>query len=139
MTGSARLRTIRQRVKEKLPACEVVATRLRRELVRACGPGGGPSAPERLSAGGGGRSPAADEAIHLASAFQLAGYRHVIATMWPTSDHHAVDITDRIYAALTTTGETDAAGAVHATARLMRRRWNPGTPPAWASHIHAGA
>ena len=47
----------------------------------------------------------ADEAIHLASAFQLAGYRHVIATLWPIGDQHAVDIADDIYTTLTTTGE----------------------------------
>ena len=43
----------------------------------------------------------ADEAIHLASAFQLAGYRHVIGTLWPIGDQHAVDIADDIYTALT--------------------------------------
>ena len=80
----------------------------------------------------------ADEAIHLASAFQLAGYRHVIATLWPIDDQHAVDIAARIYTTLTT-GGNDVAGAVHAAIRLMRRRWGPDTPSAWASHIHAGA
>ncbi len=81
----------------------------------------------------------ADEAIHLASAFQLAGYRHVIATLWPIGDQHAVDTAARIYTTLTTTGGNDVAGAVHAAVRLMRRRWGPDAPSAWASHIHAGA
>jgi CHAT domain-containing protein len=81
----------------------------------------------------------ADEAIHLASAFQLAGYRHVIATMWPIGDQPAVNIAARIYATLTTTSGSDAAGTVHTIARLLRRRWGPDTPSAWASHIHAGA
>ena len=45
-----------------------------------------------------------DEAIHLASAFQLAGYRHVIGTLWPIGDQHAVDIADDIYTALTANG-----------------------------------
>ena len=40
-----------------------------------------------------------DESIHLASAFQAAGYRHVIATMWPVWDlaaltRRAVDLRD---------------------------------------------
>ena len=81
----------------------------------------------------------ADEAIHLASAFQLAGYRHVIATLWPIGDQHAVDIAGRIYTTLTTTGEDDVAGAVHAAVLRMRRRWGWDAPSVWASHIHAGA
>ena len=82
----------------------------------------------------------ADEAIHLASAFQLAGYRHVIATLWPIGDRHAVNIADHIYTTLTTaTGEGDVAGAVHTAVRRMRRRWGWEMPSVWASHIHAGA
>jgi CHAT domain-containing protein len=78
----------------------------------------------------------ADEAIHLASAFQLAGYRHVIGTLWPIGDQHAVEIADDIYAAIVNTG--DVAGAVHAATRQLRNRWAD-TPSVWASHIHVGA
>src|SRR5262249_32938198 len=77
-----------------------------------------------------------DEAIHLTSAFQLAGYRHVVGTLWPVSDGHAVDIADDIYTTLTNTG--DVAGAVHAATRRLRNRWAD-LPSVWASHIHAGA
>ncbi|MBL7500867.1 CHAT domain-containing protein [Frankia sp. CNm7] len=76
-----------------------------------------------------------DEAIHLASAFQLAGYRHVIATLWPIGDQHAVAVADDIYAALATTG--DAAAAVHTAVRELRDRW-AAAPSTWASHIHVG-
>jgi hypothetical protein len=78
-----------------------------------------------------------DEAIHLASAFQLAGYRHVIATLWPIGDQDAVDITADIYTTLIAT-VGDAAAAAHAATRRFRRRW-PDTPSVWASHIHTGA
>ena len=81
----------------------------------------------------------ADEAIHLASAFQLAGYRHVIATLWPIGDRHAMNIADQIYTSLATTGEDDVAGAVHDAVRRMRQRWGWKAPSVWASHIHAGA
>jgi predicted metal-dependent phosphoesterase TrpH len=80
-----------------------------------------------------------DEAIHLASAFQLAGYRHVIATLWPVGDQHAVDFAADIYTTLTTVGAGDVAGAVHAAVRRMRRQGGWDTPSVWASHIHAGA
>jgi hypothetical protein len=59
--------------------------------------------------------------------------------LWPVSDRRAAHIAARIYATLTTTGQTSAADAVHAAARLTRQRLGPGTPAAWASHIHAGA
>ena len=80
----------------------------------------------------------ADEAIHLASAFQLAGYRHVIATLWPIGDKHAVDLAADIYTTLAD-GAGDVAGAVHAAVRRMRQRRGWDTPSAWASHIHIGA
>jgi hypothetical protein len=76
-----------------------------------------------------------DEAIHLASAFQLAGYRHVIGTLWPVNDRVAVAVADDIYASITGTG--DVARAVHATTRKRRNRWAD-RPSVWASHIHAG-
>ena len=80
----------------------------------------------------------ADEAIHLASAFQLAGYRQVIATLWPVGDQHAVDLAADIYTDLITVSDGDVAGAVHTAVRRMRRRWGWDTPSVWASHIHTG-
>ncbi|MBA6434600.1 CHAT domain-containing protein [Streptomyces sp. GMR22] len=77
----------------------------------------------------------ADEAIHVASAFQLAGYRHVIGTLWRIGDWQAVDVADLVYSAI-----ADGAGvaeAVHSATRRMRDRW-PDDPSAWASHIHVG-
>jgi hypothetical protein len=77
-----------------------------------------------------------DEAIHLASAFQLAGYRHVIGTLWPIGDRHAADIATDVY---TTVAEThDIAGAVHDASRRLRNKWMD-QPSVWASHIHVGA
>ncbi len=84
-----------------------------------------------------------DEAIHLASAFQLAGYRHVVATLWPIGDRHAVNITNTIYTALladagNADGAGDVAGAVHTATRRLREAW-PDDPSVWASHLHSGA
>jgi hypothetical protein len=77
-----------------------------------------------------------DEAIHLTSAFQLAGYRHVIGTLWPIGDTHAVAVADDIYTTIAVTG--DIPGAVHTATRRLRNRWAD-SPSAWASHIHVGA
>lgn len=39
----------------------------------------------------------ADESIHLASAFQLAGFMHVVGTLWAADDDAAVSIADKFY------------------------------------------
>jgi tetratricopeptide (TPR) repeat protein len=77
-----------------------------------------------------------DEAIHLASAFQLAGYRHVIATLWPVSDRAARRTSEATYAALT--GPDDAADALH-RAVLAARAARPGWYTWWAAMLHYGA
>ena len=41
-----------------------------------------------------------DEAIHLASAFQLAGFPRVIGTLWEIDDNTAIAIADTFYAGL---------------------------------------
>jgi tetratricopeptide (TPR) repeat protein len=83
-----------------------------------------------------------DEAIHLASAFQLAGFPHVIGTLWEINDKVAANVADAFYAALTdpdgTIAPRQAASALHHAARTQRDR-RPATPYLWASHIHAGA
>jgi CHAT domain-containing protein len=81
----------------------------------------------------------ADEAIHLGSAFQLAGYRHVIATLWPTLDSPpTVRITRSVYSGIEGPAGVDAtANALHAATRDERDR-APDAPSAWAAHIHCG-
>ncbi|KAK4696568.1 hypothetical protein P7C71_g1361, partial [Lecanoromycetidae sp. Uapishka_2] len=41
-----------------------------------------------------------DESIHLASAFQLAGFMHVIGTLWAADDAAAVEIAGKFYEGL---------------------------------------
>ncbi|OCL13957.1 hypothetical protein AOQ84DRAFT_351746 [Glonium stellatum] len=38
-----------------------------------------------------------NENIHLASAFQLAGFRHVVGTLWDTYDDAAIEVAGRFY------------------------------------------
>ena len=82
-----------------------------------------------------------DEAIHLASAFQLAGYPHVIGTLWAIDDHVAVQVADAFYAKIVNGRGLDAgqaAVALHEAIRAIRDAL-PATPSLWASQIHAGA
>ncbi|MEV6732580.1 CHAT domain-containing tetratricopeptide repeat protein [Streptomyces sp. NPDC051364] len=91
-----------------------------------------------------------DEAIHLTSAFQLAGFPHVIGTLWEIDDQTAVRIARAFYDGLgagsAAVDPDRAARALHEAVRQLRdgddlppgydRR---GTPLLWAAHLHAGA
>ncbi|ONI81450.1 hypothetical protein ALI144C_19130 [Actinosynnema sp. ALI-1.44] len=81
-----------------------------------------------------------DEAIHLAAALQLAGYRHVVATLWTITDHTAVEVMTTMY-----TGLLGPAGMrLDRTARLLHRATRAlrdsfrRNPARWASYIHFG-
>lgn len=84
-----------------------------------------------------------DEAIHLAAAFHLAGYPHVIATAWPVWDRIALIFCELFYAEVGRGGDpvaaTDAAiaTAVHTSVRTLRTRF-PNLPSLWAPYIHTG-
>lgn len=82
-----------------------------------------------------------DETIHLVSAFQLAGYSHVIGTLWPVNDRAAATIADAFYRALPGGPDSSAnraAHALHQTIIATRDRY-PNTPSLWAAHLHTGA
>jgi hypothetical protein len=83
-----------------------------------------------------------DEAIHLTSAFELAGFPHVIGTLWDTDDAIAIAVARTFYSHLRTSeGTLDtgrAAHALHHAIRIQRNQF-PATPSLWAAHIHAGA
>lgn len=84
----------------------------------------------------------ADEAVHITAAFQLAGYRHVIGTLWPVDDAIAVSIAESIYRSLTHNGTTPpdperSAQALHEAVREIRGLY-PDKPDLWAAHIHVG-
>jgi CHAT domain-containing protein len=78
-----------------------------------------------------------DEGIHLASAFQLAGYPNVVATLWNVNDLAAARIADDFYGNLAA-DSANAASALHQAVRTLRNEL-PGTPSLWAAHIHVGA
>ena len=73
-----------------------------------------------------------DEAIHLASAFQLAGFRHVIGTLWEIDDSYAAQIATTFYNRITddhgNLGASRAADALHNATRDLRHQ-RPLAPP----------
>ncbi len=82
-----------------------------------------------------------DEAVQLASSFQLAGYPHVIGTLWTVPDELATFLTEEFYAALAedlSRGRPiDPAAALHRPVRTLRDRYAK-APHLWAAHIHTG-
>lgn len=83
-----------------------------------------------------------DEAINLTTAFQLAGFPHVIGTLWEISDSIAVEVAGTFYAGLRgPSGALDtsrAALALHDAVRAARDS-RPRAPSLWAAYLHAGA
>lgn len=78
-----------------------------------------------------------DESIHVASAFQLAGCAHTIATLWPIADVRARAIAGHIYQEIAT--GTPPAFAVHHAIHASRGDPESGRHPyLWASLIHFG-
>lgn len=62
------------------------------------------------------------EGIHLVSAFQLMGFRHVVGTLWNVSDEHRLEVARMFYETLfdeCTTGMT-VWQALHQTLRTIR-------------------
>ncbi|GAA0408830.1 CHAT domain-containing protein [Acrocarpospora corrugata] len=79
-----------------------------------------------------------DEALHLASAFQLAGFRHVIASLWPLVDGIAAGAARAFYRAMPATPAADEAATIlHHVTRDLRDAY-PDRPDLWAALIHSG-
>lgn len=81
----------------------------------------------------------ADEAVHLTGTFHLAGYTHVVGTLWSIADRYAAEIAGAVYADITTPtpDASRTAAALHRAVRQVRAD-HPDTPALWAAHIHVG-
>jgi CHAT domain-containing protein len=105
-----------------------------------------------------------DEGIHLMSACQLAGFRHVIGSLWEVSDKHCVGAAKDVYGTMVKagmSGESVSQGLHNAVmslrggprgvaymtrvsrdARLVETDESPendiGDPFIWAAYIHMG-
>ena len=78
----------------------------------------------------------ADEAVHLGSAFQLAGYQHVVATLWAIRDDVGAELADNFYAHFVDE-QSGPAAALHHACRSVRQKFG-NFPALWASHLHIG-
>ncbi|KAH7009234.1 CHAT domain-containing protein [Microdochium trichocladiopsis] len=66
-----------------------------------------------------------DESIHLANACQLAGFRHVVGTLWSVNDGLCVDMARMTYEFLRDEGIRDetVSRGLHRAMRTLRDQW----------------
>jgi tetratricopeptide (TPR) repeat protein len=80
----------------------------------------------------------ADETLDIASAFHLAGFRHVIASLWPLNDQIAMQTASAFYRELPDLPSADtAASTLHRVIHTLRTA-KPDRPDLWAAMIHSG-
>ncbi|MFJ8085564.1 CHAT domain-containing protein [Streptomyces sp. NPDC096205] len=83
----------------------------------------------------------ADEAVHIVSAFQIAGFPHVVGSLWHVDDVIGAEVARGVYAALDagdgTLDVARTAEALHQAVRALRDAY-PRTPSLWACQAHAG-
>ena len=83
-----------------------------------------------------------DEVIHVVSGFQVAGFPHVIGSLWPAYDEVCVEVTDRFYSSLFENGgarwERQEVASALRTAVMAIRKKNIRWPIYWAQYVHYG-
>ncbi|KAF2001032.1 hypothetical protein P154DRAFT_522026 [Amniculicola lignicola CBS 123094] len=88
----------------------------------------------------------ADEAVHIASGFQLAGFRNVVASLWSQKDKVCLSVAELFYRELFRLreernreggGEWPVAEALHNAVVEFRER-KPDMVLQWASFVHIG-
>ena len=86
-----------------------------------------------------------DEAIHIVSGFQLAGFPHVVGTLWEANDRKAREVATEFYKNLFDSldsgrGFADGivAEALHKAVASLRREFED-NPILWGPFIHLGA
>ncbi|MYY13789.1 CHAT domain-containing protein [Streptomyces sp. SID4919] len=83
----------------------------------------------------------ADESVHVVSAFQMAGFPHVVGSLWSVDDTVAARTAHAVYERLTAAGGPPAvsgtARALHHAVHALRADY-PLTPSLWACQVHAG-
>ncbi|KAJ5649193.1 uncharacterized protein N7484_002916 [Penicillium longicatenatum] len=85
----------------------------------------------------------ADEALRLASGFQVAGFGHTVVSMWPSNDYLCAQMASVSYHELLSQGRIQkgnrrVAAALHAAVAEIREQY-PSQPYLWAQYVRLGA
>ena len=78
-----------------------------------------------------------DESLHLASAFQIAGFRRVVGTLWPIGDRFAAELSAQIYPRIKALGLEALPLIIAEAAEELYERW-PSFPTRWAGLMYVG-
>ena len=78
----------------------------------------------------------ADEVTHIVSSFHIAGFAHVIGTLWPSYDVACREMAVNFYLSL---GKTDDVALSYRTAIMRLMAQKPMQPMYWATFTHFGA
>lgn len=84
-----------------------------------------------------------DEVIHMVNGFQVAGFAHVVGSMWPSVDSGCVIVAKTFYEslcrrALTMFRDDTVANSLHLAVIKARETWWE-RPLAWAQYVRFGA
>lgn len=79
-----------------------------------------------------------DEPLHLALAFQIAGYRNTIATLWPVGDFGAAEVARAIYQRLRPGEAAGGDGPARALREVVLKLRDQYPGEIWAAYVHAG-
>ena len=78
----------------------------------------------------------ADEVTHIVSSFHIAGFVHVIGTLWPSEDEACQKMAVDFYSELSKTHDVAVS---YRTAIMGLMKEKPSQPKYWAPFIHFGA
>ncbi|GGZ30006.1 hypothetical protein GCM10010365_58090 [Streptomyces poonensis] len=78
-----------------------------------------------------------DESVNLLSAFQLAGFSHLVGSLWQVTDQANTRLVSAFYDHLTTHQQATVADSLHHAMSRLRER-EPERPSLWTSHLHIG-
>lgn len=86
-----------------------------------------------------------DEVLHVVSGFQIAGFKHVIGSLWPSGDDLCVEVARSFYTELCQDGslnytDRSVAMALHKTmSEVSKSEEYRDMPLKWAQFVHYGA
>ncbi|MFD8389071.1 CHAT domain-containing protein [Streptomyces sp. NPDC059680] len=78
-----------------------------------------------------------DESLNLLSAFQLAGFSHLVGSLWPVTDRTNTHLVQAFYEHLTGRQDATVAESLHHAVSQVRER-EPERPSLWTPHLHIG-